>query len=78
MIISLSTTTLHPCLSVFIRVPKKFGVCRGVLLRALTGFGVKGDKALFLTLGILGISNFRHFSSVFICVPIVFLRPIER
>jgi len=38
-------------LSVLIRVhprPKKFGVRRGTLLRALAEFGVKGDKALFL------------------------------
>ena len=34
-------------LSVFIRVPKKFGVCRGALLRAREEFGVTGDKALF-------------------------------
>jgi len=44
---------VHPC-------AKKFGVCRGALLRARTEFGVKDDKTLFLTLGILGISNFRH------------------
>ncbi len=43
-------------MSVFIRVhprPKWFGVCRGALRRALAEFGVKGDKALFLILGIL-------------------------
>ena len=46
----------------FIRVhprPKKFGVCRGALPRARTEFGVKGDKTLFLTLGI-----FHLYSSV--------------
>jgi hypothetical protein len=46
---------------VLIRVhprPKKFGVCRGALLRARREFGVKGDKALFL---ILGTRNFGHF-----------------
>jgi hypothetical protein len=51
--------SLAAALSVCIRVhprPKKFGVCRGALLRARAEFGVKGDKALFLTLG-----NFRHF-----------------
>jgi hypothetical protein len=40
--------------------PKEFGVCRGVLLRARTEFGVQGDKAQFLTLD--------TFLSVFICV----------
>jgi hypothetical protein len=38
---------------VFIRVhprPKKFGVCRGVLPRARSEFGVQGDKTLFLAL----------------------------
>jgi hypothetical protein len=55
---------LYPRLSAF----PKFGVCRGALLRARAEFGVKGNKALFLTLGILGISNSRHFLSVFICV----------
>jgi hypothetical protein len=46
---------------VFIRVhprPKKFGGFRGALLRARAEFGVKGDKALFLT---LGTRTVRHF-----------------
>jgi len=47
--------TLYPCLSAFIRVQKKFGVLS-------SEFGVKGDKALFLTLGTLGtLAHFRHF-----------------
>jgi hypothetical protein len=35
---------------------KKFGACRGALLRARREFGVKGYHALFL-----GVGNFRHF-----------------
>jgi len=41
--------------------PKKFGVLS-------SEFGVKGDKALFLILGSLGISNFRQF---FICTTVL-------
>ena len=39
----------NPCVSVFIRVQKKFRVLS-------SEFGVNSDKALFLILG-----NFRHF-----------------
>jgi len=43
-------------------------------IRCSKKFGTKGDKALFQILVILGISNSRHFLSVFICVH---LRPIS-
>jgi hypothetical protein len=41
-----------------------FGEIWATLRVAHREFGVKGDKARFLTLGILGISNSRHFLSV--------------
>ena len=44
----------NPCESVFIRVPKKFGVLS-------SEFGVKGDKILILILGTLGTPNSRNF-----------------
>jgi len=52
----------YPCESVFIRVQKSSEFVGATRRVARTEFGVKGDKALFLT---LGTRNFRHF---LICV----------
>jgi len=49
---SFLSLTLHPCLSAFIRVQKSSEFVGATRRVAPTGFGVKGDKALFLTLGI--------------------------
>jgi hypothetical protein len=55
---------LHPCLSASKKVRSRGGFeTRPYPLK----FGVKGDKALFLTLG--------TFLSVFICVPLGFFIP---
>ncbi len=56
----------------FIRVnpcPKKFGVCRGALLRARPEFGAKGNESLFLT---LGTPKSRHFLTCVLLCPMLF------
>ena len=61
----------YPCLSAFIRAQKGSEFVGATRRVVRTEFEVKGDKALFLTLGTLGTRNFRHFLiRVYLCLSV--------